>query len=57
MTNWEDRYLAGDMPWEKGQASPPLLELLGKSVDWGNGPLLVPGCGYGHDVRALVLLS
>ena len=57
MTNWEDRYLAGDMPWEKGQASPPLLELLGKSVDWGNGPLLVPGCGYGHDVRALGVLG
>lgn len=57
MTNWEDRYVAGDMPWEKGQASPPLLELLGKSVAWGEGPVLVPGCGYGHDVRAIAALG
>jgi cyclopropane fatty-acyl-phospholipid synthase-like methyltransferase len=57
MTNWEDRYVAGDMPWEKGQASPPLLELLEKSVVWGDGPLLVPGCGFGHDVRALGALG
>jgi SAM-dependent methyltransferase len=53
MTDWENRYQTGDMPWEKGQASPPLLELLGRPVAWGKGPVLVPGCGYGHDVRAL----
>lgn len=53
MTDWENRYQVGDMPWEKGKASPPLLELLEKSVDWGKGPVLVPGCGFGHDVRAL----
>jgi SAM-dependent methyltransferase len=57
MTNWEDRYLAGDMPWEKGTASPPLVEVLGKSPAWGDGPVLVPGCGYGHDVRALTALG
>ena len=28
MTDWESRYQAGDMPWEKGSAAPPLLELL-----------------------------
>ncbi|GAA5127841.1 methyltransferase domain-containing protein [Luteolibacter yonseiensis] len=55
MTDWENRYQAGDMPWEKGRAAPPLLELLEKSEPgmWGPGPVLVPGCGYGHDVRAL----
>lgn len=57
MTNWESRYQAGDMPWEKGQAAPPLSELLDKSVDWGKGPVLVPGCGFGHDVRALSVLG
>lgn len=59
MTNWENRYLSQDMPWEKGQAAPPLMELLGKLEleDWGNGPLLVPGCGYGHDVRKLAALG
>lgn len=57
MTDWENRYLAGDMPWEKGQPSPPLLELLGQPLDWGRGPVLVPGCGFGHDVRALADLG
>lgn len=55
MTDWESRYEAGDMPWEKGSAAPPLLELLTKRgvVVLGDGPVLVPGCGLGHDVRAL----
>ena len=55
MTDWNQRYLSGDTPWEKGSPAPPLLELLEK-VDrdvWGSGTILVPGCGTGHDVRAL----
>lgn len=49
------RYETGDTPWEKGLAAPPLLEVLGKLGlgIWGNGPVLVPGCGHGHDVRPL----
>lgn len=56
MTDWETRYVAGDMPWEKGRAAPPLLEVMAKvdSARWGSGPILVPGCGLGHDVRVLV---
>ena len=50
--DWEGRYQADDMPWEKGAPSPGLLEYLA-----GNPPLtgkiLVPGCGFGHDVRAV----
>jgi methyl halide transferase len=55
MTDWESRYQAGDTPWEKGSAAPPLLELLEKRGIgiWNVGPVLVPGCGFGHDVRAL----
>lgn len=55
MTDWNKRYETGDTPWEKGRAAPPLLEVLGKlGTDiWGSGPVLVPGCGSGHDVRAL----
>jgi SAM-dependent methyltransferase len=53
MTDWEARYQGGDTPWEKGHASPALVELLESQPDWGNGPILVPGCGFGHDVRAL----
>lgn len=55
MTDWNERYRAGDTPWEKGQPAPPLLELLERMdlENWGGGPVLVPGCGTGHDVRAL----
>lgn len=59
MTDWENRYRVCDMPWEKGRAAPPLLELMEKldTGAWGSGPILVPGCGYGHDVRALGVLG
>lgn len=57
MTDWEARYQGGDTPWEKGHASPALLELLESGPDWGSGPILVPGCGFGHDVRALAELK
>lgn len=55
MTDWNSRYEKGDTPWEKGRAAPPLLELLEKTDNkiWGDGCVLVPGCGTGHDVRAL----
>jgi methyl halide transferase len=55
MTDWNERYRQQDMPWEKGTPAPPLVELLERcpSLNWGAGPVLVPGCGYGHDVRLL----
>ena len=55
MRNWEACYLAGDTPWDKGRAAPPLQEVLDRcGMDiWGHGTVLVPGCGMGHDVRAL----
>lgn len=55
MTDWNERYLKGETPWEKGAPAPPLLELLEKTDPeiWGGGKVLVPGCGTGHDVRAL----
>ena len=51
-TDWEKRYQAGDMPWEKGAPSPGLLEYLAANPP-PQGRILVPGCGFGHDVRAL----
>ena len=59
MTDWDSRYKAGEMPWEKGHAAPPLMEAMEilESAIWGSGPILVPGCGYGHDVRALEALG
>lgn len=49
--DWEERYEKGDTPWEKGYAAPPLTEFLSQQVI--TGKVLVPGCGTGHDVRAL----
>jgi SAM-dependent methyltransferase len=50
-TNWESRYAAADTPWEKGSAHPALVEYL--KMHRISGRILVPGCGSGHDVRAL----
>lgn len=49
---WETRYQTGDMPWEKGEASPGLVDFLEARKDLPRGTVLVPGCGTGHDVRA-----
>lgn len=55
MRNWEEHYREMDIPWDKGVAAPPLAELLARfGVEvFNGGPVLVPGCGMGHDVRAL----
>jgi cyclopropane fatty-acyl-phospholipid synthase-like methyltransferase len=49
-TDWEDRYQTGDMPWEKGEASPGLVDFLASRTNLPRGTVLVPGCGTGHDV-------
>ncbi|MBM3835272.1 MAG: methyltransferase domain-containing protein [Verrucomicrobia bacterium] len=51
-TNWEARYQANDMPWEKGEASPGLVDFLAKHTELLRGTVCVPGCGTGHDVWA-----
>jgi SAM-dependent methyltransferase len=55
MTDWDARYREGETPWDHGEAAPPLLELLERrpGVNWGDGPVLVPGCGRGHDAAVL----
>jgi SAM-dependent methyltransferase len=50
-TDWESHYRSGDMPWEKGAAHPALIAFLKSNPV--HGRVLVPGCGTGHDVRAL----
>ena len=50
--NWEARYESGDMPWEKGEPSPGLMDFLAAHPDLPRGTVAVPGCGTGHDVRA-----
>ena len=49
--DWNAAYEGGDTPWDKGYASPPLIEFL--KLQTISGRVLVPGCGAGHDVRAL----
>ncbi len=51
-TDWEARYQSHDMPWEKGEASPGLIDFLGSHPDLKRGSVLAPGCGTGHDARA-----
>jgi SAM-dependent methyltransferase len=49
--DWETRYQTGDMPWEKGEASPGLVDFLSAHPDLERGSVCVPGCGTGHDAR------
>jgi cyclopropane fatty-acyl-phospholipid synthase-like methyltransferase len=51
-TDWETRYQSGDMPWEKGEPSPGLIDFLATHHHLQRGTVCVPGCGTGHDVRA-----
>jgi SAM-dependent methyltransferase len=48
---WDERYRTGETPWEKGKAHPALVEFVRLQSVYGR--VLVPGCGHGHDVRAL----
>ena len=49
--DWNARYLAEDTPWDKGAAHPALVARLKNQPL--KGSVLVPGCGAGHDVRAI----
>ena len=50
--DWETRYQTQDMPWEKGEASPGLVDFLAANPQLPKGRVCIPGCGTGHDVRA-----
>ena len=52
MEDWEQRYKTGDMPWDKGAASPGLVDFLAAHPELPRATVAVPGCGTGHDVRA-----
>lgn len=51
--NWDERYRAGETPWDKGEAAPPLVSWLRDHPGKMTGTVLIPGCGTGHDVRAI----
>ena len=48
---WENRYKTHDMPWEKGEPSPGLVDFLASHNALPCGTVCVPGCGTGHDAR------
>ncbi len=49
---WENRYQTKDMPWDKGEPSPGLVDFLAAHQALARGTVCVPGCGTGHDVCA-----
>ncbi len=51
--DWNQRYLDGDTPWDKGLASPALEEVIAGGHFPVGSDVLIPGCGYGHDVREI----
>ncbi|MDC0088193.1 TPMT family class I SAM-dependent methyltransferase [Akkermansiaceae bacterium] len=54
--DWDKRYENHDTPWDKGAPAPVLIELLktGEFQCVKTYPeVLIPGCGYGHDVREI----
>ena len=50
--DWESRYQAGDMRWEKGAPSPGLVDFLAQHQNLPGETVCVPGGGTGHDALA-----
>lgn len=53
--NWDARYRDQDTPWDKGEPTPALVDLIADSEPTGSswGRVLVIGCGCGHDAGAI----
>ncbi len=51
-TDWESLYQKNETHWDKGEASPGLVDFLREESLDSTGQVLVPGCGMGHDARA-----
>ena len=49
---WEKRFTEGNMPWDRGEASPQLAAWLAADA-LKPCRILVPGCGSGYEVAAL----
>lgn len=50
--DWQAHYEAGETPWDEGAPHPALLDFIAESGPF-QGRILTPGCGRGHDVRAV----
>jgi methyl halide transferase len=49
---WEQRYVQRHTPWDRGRPSPALIHWL-EHERLPEGRVLIPGCGYGHEVMEL----
>jgi methyl halide transferase len=50
---WQQRFEAGQVPWDRGEPSPQLASWLTAGVLQRGQSVVVPGCGSGHEVAAL----
>ncbi len=51
---WQSRFEAKDLPWDRGEPGPRLAHWMQDgTLSTAAGPVLVPGCGSGHEVVAL----
>lgn len=50
--DWDEKYRKGEVFWNKGAPSPPLIQYLQRHPVRGRA--LVPGCGHGHEVALAV---
>ena len=51
--NWEERYQEGDTGWDRAGPSPALMQWLDDGSLKEGACVLIPGCGYGHEVIEL----
>jgi len=50
--DWDEIYRKGEVFWNKGAPSPPLIQYLERHQVRGRA--MVPGCGHGHEVALAV---
>ncbi len=53
---WNERYKLNETGWDIGYAAPALMEYCSKLKD-KHIAILVPGCGYGHEVVELISMG
>lgn len=51
--DWETRYQAGSTRWDRGGPSPSLERWMYVTALQPGARIVVPGCGFGHEVPAL----
>ena len=50
---WQDRYVAGQTGWDRGECNPLLVSRLDGGMLEEQSRIMIPGCGRGHEVLEL----